>query len=369
MSGTNELVTQPANDSLPAPFVNIPADDPDRAALEQALAEINGTADANPTPAPAVSQETDKPAATVQDKPDPADGQPMVPLARFQQVNRARDEAIARAQYLEGALAAMQQQLRNASQQPAQPQQQQQQQQATAMQRLMEAEKALVELADEWESGQGMTAGEMEQKRLVLLGRILNTRDELFAQRLMGLVHEVVEQSIANHTGLVDGQALEAQIGVLEAKHPWLKIMPDESIKAMEEIARAEGAAIGKPYGHGPAEVARLRARIAVLSDRYGPEWFPDMTPPAAAAPDAKAPVNTKPQPASAGHQVVAPNAADRLAAMQARAAHPPNEPTNRSTADVTLTLDALDAMSDEQIENGLSVDRLRAIVGLPPRR
>lgn len=370
MSGTALAVAQPGTG--PADTSNV-SDDPDDIAIRQAERDIAGLgggaappAVVPPAPAaatpPAPAPEPAAPAA-------PAANPGSVPYDRFNAVTAANRHLTEEVAYLRGALEATRAQQPAAPAAPAPAPAAPQQPDATAV--IAAAQAELLDLAARWEGGQDEQVGSAqawEQARLGPLARILNARDALNIAGILKAVDVRIEAAL-NRPGLLDSHALEAQIAALNARHPWLAVMTDENLAVLTRIAQAEATALNRPFPNGPAGTAALRARVAALADRYGPEWYPGTTPPAPAAPAAGAPAQpTAPQPPAAPPSPTRPTTADILANAERMAAHPPNDPANRGGGDTTLTIERLDGMTDEQIESGINGGQLRDLLGLPRR-
>lgn len=354
MSGTTLApVAQPSSEpaSTPAPH-RFGEDDPDVVALREAMAEAAGTVAPVAPVAPSTPAAAPEPGETADSTPPP------VPYARVVQLTTANRALTEEAAYWKGVAEA------RANPAPAAPAPAAAAPPApTAMDQIRAGEAALMEAVAQWEGGD-LSASEMETARLRSLSQILNARDEMFAARLLQVLGERIDNAAAR-PGLVDAQALEVQIATLNSRHTWLQVMTDADLAALEQIAQTEAQLRGQPFPPGAAGVAKLRNRVAQLSDIYGPEWYPGTTPPAPSS----APPPTPQPPLGRQFDGTRPTPEQVRANLALQAAHPPNEPTGRASGDVALTLDRVDSMSIEQIEGSMTVDRLRALVDLPPRR
>ena len=158
-------------------------------------------------------------------------------------------------------------------------------------------------------------------------------------------------------TALSDQVAMQDHIKVLTAQHPWVQMFSDGEFDFLSSIAKQEFAARGLPIKEGnPADTMRLRARVAELSDRYGPDWYPNATPPAApvvqSAPPATRQTNPT-QPASRATPTATRGNAG-LAKLALANGHPPT--THKAGAVAAgqdgITLEKLAGMSTEDIAN-----------------
>jgi hypothetical protein len=359
MSGTLAPVAPPSDEpaNTPAPQNRWGDDDPDVIALREAQAEIAREATPGEQETATTPPQAEPPAAAAPPAPTPGS----VPYARFRELNQQAQRMAEEVAYWKGVAEA-----RAAGQQaPQAPPQTQQAAQPDPIEQIRAGETALLEAVAKWEGGD-LSAADLEVARMQALTSILDARDNIFVSRLLPALAERIDAALAR-PGLVDSRALEVQITTLEARHPWLQVLSDEDIAGLEAIAKAEATARRQAFPAGPAGLAALRQRVAALSDTYGPQWYPGTTPPApAAAPPATA---TPQPPASSAQAGLRPTPEQVRANLERQAAHPPNDPTGRTGGDVTLTIDRLDGMTDEQIEHGgTSVNQLRALLGLSPR-
>lgn len=310
-------------------------DDPDQLELqeaERALAAEEAAAAGRPAPGPAQPPVTAAPAAN-----------PSVPLPRFQEmVERARraEEAAA---YHEGRAAALQQQQPSAPAAP--PQQPPEWVEAAAIEEGMMAATA------DYDAG-SITAVEMEQRKIPLLGRLLKLHIGSAIEAMRAEFHAAL-RSAQPAPGIVDQQVMAAHVASLTSKHPWASALSDQEMNALSQMAHAEAAAAGKQYPKTPQGTMLLQTRVAELASTFGPIWHPNTPPPEPAAHPSNpaAPVSAAPRTPSVFDAGNRPNQADVRTALARAATLPPNDPASRGNTAGGVTLQSINTMTDEEIE------------------
>lgn len=276
MSTANDTPNDQTMDTLP---------DPDDAELQAARAAVEaetsgaaeptgneeGSQDAGNGAPDAGLQELQQQHAAEQDgQQDPAAPAPMIPKARLDEVLQKAQEARDAALYWKGVAEA-----RAAAGQPQgqQPQQQAEQQpQAPDFEAQIKAERdKVLDAARRYDEGE-ITYSELKQSEIAAEDTIATLRKQAEQQHTASQ-KPAYDPSDPKNWALSDQQYLEQQERKLLAEHPNLGAMNETQVQALVRLAYQEAHAIGRPFGVGPAETARLREHIATLSDVYGPRW------------------------------------------------------------------------------------------------
>jgi hypothetical protein len=327
-----QLAVVPDND--PAPFDAGKAElEAARRAVEEedaALAAAGQTTEAAAAVAP-VAPAVAAPAAEPAAPPAPI----MVPKQRLDALAQRARAAEAEMLRLQGELRAVTAR-QAAPAAPAAPP-------APTLDQLLQAEQTKID-----EAATKFDAGEITMSDFVAVQRVAQNS-------IQSLREQALYEALASRQpqmGMADELILTNRTAELEAANPWLGVIAKDGnrLQALADVARADLAARGEPIqGDSPLETLRLREATARLSNRYGPEWYPNLVQPAPAAaapPGAPAPAAPAMPPARP-----APVANPVLRA----AAHPPNINT-MGTAGL-----ASNDPTEEQIEN-MSSDEIGAL-------
>jgi hypothetical protein len=261
----------------------------------------------------------------------------MVPKARLDEALRDRQHYSDMAHYLKGQLDIMAQTGRQPAPADAgQPASQQQDQQPTPQDRMkaLRAEKLKVE--KEYEEAQ-ITSEQRAEKLADIDDKIMDAKIE--AKNPAPTKQTQAPSSVMD-------QALENAHAVqLESHFPYLKVMDDQQLQFMSHMAHTEAAALGRPYGAGPAENIKLRQRVAELSNLYGPQWHPTFDPKQHQA---------SPSPGTQPGGKTPSNAATARGKKLDLAAQLPPDTRNlgRAGDPQTITAADIEKMSDIEIEN-----------------
>lgn len=328
--------------AAPAPD---PVSDPDMAELLAARAaaeaeDKGGTQDepaaVDPAAAPAP---TPAPAPTAEAPKDPGQ-QPMVPFARFKQVNDRAALAEQQVAYLQGQVEVLSKGPAAPGGNPPGAGTQPPPTPAPSIADQIAAHRAeLKQLATDVDEGK-LLYSEFVEKQQDLNDKIVELRVQERTAKLAPPAPSTPEISLA------DQQLMAEQVRELETKHPYVKVLDQRQTAFLVNAAKAEAEAAGRPYGRSVADTVNLRAHVAALSDLYGPRW--GLQPAGTQAPGTKP--GAAPQPAP--KPGLSPAAAARLAKMDMAAGLPPDTSGLGATqggADA-LSEQAILAMTDEEI-------------------
>ena len=153
--------------------------------------------------------------------------------------------------------------------------------------------------------------------------------------------------------GIADQDILARHLVDMEARHPWTKVLSNQELEFLANIARQEATGLGNPIGTGPLETIRLRTAVAELADVYGPRWYPHRAAPTAG----QQPTQVQPQQQQAARPL-SPQAQAGAKKLAQAAQHPPN--INHAGA----VGNSADLITDEQVAN-MTTDEIEA---LPPQ-
>lgn len=342
-------MTTPEQTGLPAgeapnddarPDANTPApattdiDDAESAAARAALeAEERGEGGAPPGAPPAATP----PAATTPPADPPAGDKapPPIPYARFAETVGRLRTAEEEANYLRGAVAVLTKQ-QTAATPGAPPATPPQAAPSPAPQQTIAAKRTEIEaLAEKFDAGE-LTLREYERQR----GQLDDQIHTLRVEQMRPAPQQTVQQ-----TSLADQQILTGQIQTLQQQHPYAAALTTPMAQHLSKVAMDEAAAMGRPYGDGPAETMRLRQHVAQLSDFYGPRWGLKPVTPKAPAP------GTSPAPSPPGGPQLSPAARARADKLDFAARLPPDTADFGSAGGSDTISDAtIETMSDEDI-------------------
>ena len=335
----------------PVSTPEIDADDLDARELaeaQQALqAEQAGTVAPNATnEAPAPSEVNGQQPTAPTDK-GPV---PMIPKPRLDEVIAERERANEQVAYLRGQLEATQ---RLVPQAPAAPAAPEPPPKPTPAQVLARVDELKLATAEQFDAGE-ITAKEMAEKNIRLDRAAAAAREELILARLP-------KQEPVNPNSGDDLYLLTATVA-LEKDHPWLYAFPDDPNKPeikspewkfMEDRARADLVAAGLHDDGTALYNYRFRERIAVLSDTYGPRFFPDFKP------------GTTPAPAAQG--APSATATARAAKLDLAANMPPdlNALAGAGNGTGALTDTQIEGMDDDEILANLPAATRNKMLGI----
>jgi hypothetical protein len=313
-----------------------PAFDPDAAELEAARAELAAAeAEANGGPA-AQNDSQQEPAAPPPPAPTGRQQQrpKAVPYDRFAQQSRELQIARERNIYLEGALAAVRQGGNAATdtqqQSPAQPA-------ASAptdpiVGQIQQQRQLVQEAARRFDVGE-ITLVEFEAVR----GQVEDQIADLRAQ----------QRQNAPSDSLADQAIERAHMGRLLGAHPYAANLTTEQAQWLADFATMELAGEGNPIRDGSkAETLRLRERVALLSDRYGPMWGVQPSGSSPAATTSRQQVPTQQTPGLS----LSPAAQARQAKMGLAASLPPDPARFGMGAPSEISAEQIATMDDEAI-------------------
>lgn len=310
----------------------------------------DGEANAEPEPEPekqdAQTAEGDK-----QDDPK-TDGQQdptMIPKARFDEVLQRGDEAARAAAYWKGvADGRINPDAKGDGEGGQEPTE-------TPEQQIEGIRSELFNLAEQFDNGD-LSMADFKRKEAELEDKIEEIRQEQ---------NEQSQQAAAKDTGdqrrsQVD-LYLEERTNQIAGEHPYMSMLDDfqtnevsaTRLSILNADARASLKQEGVELGDDARSTLVLRQRIADLSDKYGPMWFPD------------AQVGQQ-QPEQSGGQPANTGLTDKQKAVKAKveeaAKHPPNTETlGTGEIDDTATV----ASATAKIESGEMTDE--EIAALPP--
>ncbi|MCC6775637.1 MAG: hypothetical protein IT537_03215 [Hyphomicrobiales bacterium] len=309
---------------------------------------------AEPAPAEPAAHEPQQPAAPAARPP-----MPMVPKARFDEVNSrataaeaARQKAEQDAAYWRGRAEAQQGAASAPGQPPAQPAPQ------TPEQRVAAIRESKLALAKRFDDGE-MTMADYERQRDGL-------DDQLHAIREESMMGKVAPQQSQAPAGGSDALYLETLTAQLEDKHPWVKVFDqvgtDRDWAFLDGEARANLTERGVALDRGTLSSYHLREEMARLADEYGPGLLTKRAAekgvtlpasPAAPAPPAPPPT-TPPAAPPSGQRTLSTIAAQRAEKLGLAAQAPPRLDALHGVTGETggISESQLDAMSDDDIGN-----------------
>ena len=311
-----------------------PTTDPDAAELEAARAELAAAEAAANGRQPDQQNSQQQPAASP--PPAPTGGQQQrpkaVPYDRFAQQSRELQIARDRVSYLEGALAALRQggiPATDAQQQPpAQP--------AAAptdpiASQIQQQRQLVQEAARRFDVGE-ITLVEFETTRGQVEDRIAELRAE--------------QRQNAPSDSLADQAIEQAHLNRLISAHPYAANLTTEQARWLADYATMELAGEGRPIRDGSkAETLRLRERVALLSDRWGPMWGVQPSSPQQPATGR----SQQPTPQTPG-PTLSPAAQARQAKMGLAASLPPDPARFGMGAASEISAEQIATMDDEAI-------------------
>lgn len=326
-------------------------DDPDLLAiqaLERQIAEGEGEAD-EPEPKDG-DGEAEADAAKEEpgaEEDDQSSASPMIPKSRFDELlsdrEKARQEAAdlrERLAYLEGQNSARQQETQAP---PADPE-------PTPEERINALNDELDGYAAQVDSADiGMADYRKHERRIE--AEVAKIRQEATTSK----APESPAPGSDDAKQLIEMRKQE-HVRTLREQHPYAdKFAADQGWREyLTDIARANLKRMGqpiKPEG-GPLEDMRLQKAFAELTDHYGPQTFPDVSP---ANPKTEQRQETTPAPLSA-------EAKARKDKIDLKNAMPPDTATlGRSPDNQGLSEDELAAMSSEQLESYLDANPEKA--------
>lgn len=334
-----------------------PADiDPDEAELAAARAAVAAeeAAAAGGAPGPAAATPATPPAAAAPQPGAPqqppaapqAGQQPpniMVPKARFDEVARRLRDTEARLLMASGAIEVLTGQVKP-GQAATPPQQGSGAPPAAAaptpQQTIEGLEAQILAAAEKFDAGE-LTMAEFKRQEAALNQQILAAREEALLAK--------VPKPAAPEPGVAD-QAIQAQhLNTLYAKHPYAAGLSEPQAKHLAQMAALELAAEGQPVGTGPLETMRLQARVAALSDAWGPKWGIQPTHAPTPSPQSQS------QPPANGAPRMSPQAQARQDKLALAARLPPD------TASLGAGAVGDDAVSEQRIEM-MSDDEIMAL-------
>ncbi len=318
----------------PATPTTVDPDEAELAAAREALAAEQAAKDGTTPAQPAAGTPPTQTTTTTAEAaaPNATGNQPprMVPLDALHAERQQRQRAQQEADYLRGqvdALRAMGTQ-GTASPGPAAPAAPAAP--ADPIQAEIDAQNAAVlALAERADLGE-ITFSELERGRIAAQARIA----ELTAQRVLQTVAPPPQVSLA------DEAIIQAHEQRLYAAYPYAAALSPQQAQFLAQIAAAEAAADGKPYGTGPAEDMRLKAAVAELSSTFGPRW-------------GLKPVQQQQttQPAPQGQAPLSPKARAAMAKMDLAAGLPPDtREIGSSSSSIDLSSASIEAMDEEAI-------------------
>lgn len=368
-------VVDTKNDIKP-PVVDIPDDDaglvdPDDIELEEAkkaVAEESGevapdpgeTPPAEPAPADPPPPETDPPAdppaaaaeTPGEQPPDPnakpGEGEPtrMVPQARLNEVLRSNDELASRNRYLEGVTDTHRLMMTGQPPQQNQPSQPPVETQ-TPEARIQVLRGGRLELATKYEAGE-IALVEMRTRDDAL-------EDEIFKVRSEALTPAPQQQPAQQSpTDLY----LEERSDQIEAAHPYINKIGDQDLLFLAQRARGD-LGFGNAQLMNPADLLKLRERVGVLSDQYGPIMLNETGEPPT---QVQQPATPTPP---AGQQPTI--AQQRQQKLEAAGQHPPDitQLGQGAVPNGEPSADDIAGMTDEQIVEKLPESSRRKIMGI----
>ncbi|UVC14710.1 hypothetical protein [Mesorhizobium onobrychidis] len=333
---TDPAATPAAPAPAPQPAV-IVSDDLDDLELQNAKAAAQAE-EAKPAAPAEPGIETPAAAATPGAPEKPKDQQeqqpaaPMIPKARFDEVNNKNDELARQNAFLAGQVEALKVRGPAAPAPAATPPAP-----ATppAADRLIAVGTQIDALAKKYD------AGEISYAELKTQERALTNQEQAIREEI--LLAKVPQQQAQQPTATTD-LYLDQLTAELEAKHPYLAAIESDSdfdylvMKAKESFA-AERVELPK----GPIGSLRLRERVALLSDKYGPMLTGKTLAVPGATPAAPAPAT----PAAPG---LSPDAAARAAKIAMQGNMPPNVASMTGSAGEVISEASIENMSDDDL-------------------
>lgn len=258
---------------------------------------------------------------TPADAPEGKDGQQpqsvMIPKARFDEVYRQNQENHEQVLYLKGALEALKGQVSQTA--AGGGQQNQPAPQPTIADQIKAEQAKVLQAAKDFDDGK-ISLTDYKQIELAVEGNVTGLRERGYRQTMEQEFarRQPKQQPSEQQVSFADQQLLERQANQLLEQHPYLRHMSNNGFEkhtnALVAMAYQEAELMGQPYGSGPAETHRLRAHVARLSDRIGPDWFPDLQP------------SQQPQPASNPNPApLSQRAQQRVEKMALAGQMPPN--------------------------------------------
>jgi hypothetical protein len=346
-----------ATDAQPGQSDQVDEVDPDEAELEAARkAAETPPADAAPgegdgkEPPPDAEGKDGKPASPgpAKDqgakpnagKAKPAADTPMIPKARFDEVNTELGSTKEQLAYWRGRAEAYGTKGDTTGQPGAEgaetqdPPDPYKERIATARQRVSEAAK-------KYDDGD-MTLQEYEKIRG-------ETDDEIFEARQEQSALAATSRTQQPTTAFSDEVILDNHAAKLEQDHPSLQHATDADIEALTDMARTHFKRIGKPIGVGPRDTMRLRQGVAILADRFIPVWNHEARAALAASKPSR---TTSPGRKPAQQPNLSPDAKARLDKITAAQEHPPDT-RNMGRSQGTkneITEDDINRMSEDEI-------------------
>jgi hypothetical protein len=317
----------PADQPDQLPAAPAAADDPDLAELQAARAELAAAEAGQQEPNDTPQQRAAAPPAPAGGQQQPPRAPKHVPYDRFVQAARENATLRERNAYLEGALAA------RAGGAPAAPGQQPPAATPPApapapttdsqIQALRQQQK---DAARRFDVGE-ITMAEFEEIRATAEDRIAALRDQ---QRAPAASDSLADQAIET-----------AHLNRLYGAHPYARNLTVQQAEFLAELATMELAGEGAPIRDGSkAESLRLRERIALLSDTWGPKW---KVQPSSQQPTGQQPTQPRQPPMS-------PTAAARQAKMTMAAGLPPDLSQFGAGGTAEISVSQIEAMDDEAI-------------------
>lgn len=332
MDDDHTMTKTPADQQVTDPATNQPSQDPEVSAtdfddeeLARARAELAAEAPTENRPAePAQPPVVAGVSQAAETNPALTSAPGPVSYERFLEVVQQRDQARQRAIYMEGVAAGMRQQTP-----PAETDQGAAAPPISTADKIVAARAPLLQATADYDDGK-ISYADLERVRMAAEDQVAELRN----QAILDKIAESMPQRVAEPT-ISDEQVLNQQLEQLAREHPYLDKLGDNHFKFLEQMARQEAVASGKPIGTGPRETMRLREIVSNLSDHYGPKWFPGEQP---ATPSRSAPP-------------VSPGARARAVGLAAAADHPPNvNGLGRPGGGFDISEASIMAMSEEDI-------------------
>jgi len=337
MSDTETTETITTEDTGAEEVYRLPDDDDLDAAIAEAEAEENAETEANASQA-SNTEDGDDPDPAAADAADTADADdaegdaetgkaPMIPKGRFDEVRTEAEKAKAEAAYWKGV----------ADARVASTQTQQTQEQGPTKEEQIDAQYAEFDKIDEAYQSGDITASQKARQEDAVRERIAELKAPPKAE----------PKQQAPTTPAVQGDAYVAEkTEQLMEAHPYVGMVNQRQLNFLEQEARADLAAQGKPFNpNSGASVIALRTRIAELSDTYGPSMTGKTLEGTAGTP-----ATTSSAPAGAEAKAIAQARAKK---MEAAEGHPPDISQVGTTAPGKGALTAEDVanMSEEEFD------------------
>lgn len=332
------LETDPAaQPAAPAPAEQpaVVSDDLDDLELQNAKAAAQAE-EAKPA-APGEPEVAQPAAAAAPGAPEKPKGQqeqqpaaPMIPKARFDEVNNKNDELARQNAFLAGQVEALK--VRGpaapapaaAPPAPATP---------PAADRLLAVGTQIDALARKYD------AGEISYAELKTQERALTNQEQAIREEIL-LAKVPQQQQPTATTDLY----LDQLTATLETQHPYLaEIASEKDFAWLVEKAKDELAAERVELPKGPVGSYKLRERVAVLSDKFGPMLTGKTLAIPGATPAAPAPAT----PAAPG---LSPDAQARAAKIAMQGNMPPNVASMTGSAGEVISEASIENMSDDDL-------------------